>query len=288
MGHLVAALVAAAAAVAAQPASEGAGLPPTVVVRETRYYGTITIDHAAHLARKAHCRDCHGPGPIGKLVFTPKIAHDRCIGCHREVAKGPEKCQGCHVKPPTPPPQLTAAAAAAAGGEAAPPPLAPEPDPANVASALAALDRPPDWVRTEPFQRHVELGLSIGSGTGLSVRYGAHQDYWVITESVETLRTDTESRTLVLAGAGICNPGSPRRVLELSAVGGADVVVGAVVAMLPSIGLRGGVEWRQPTPFLQSIHASLTCVWDLQRSSLGREVGGTSIYLTIATGFRIR
>src|SRR5690242_20384849 len=47
--------------------------PPEVVVRQTRYYGTVTIDHRAHLARRSPCVGCHGPGPVTKLEFTPKI-----------------------------------------------------------------------------------------------------------------------------------------------------------------------------------------------------------------------
>ena len=72
--------------------------PPSTVVRDTRYYGTVTIDHRAHLARRASCRSCHGTGVVSKLVFTPKVAHERCIGCHEEKSAGPTQCQGCHVQ----------------------------------------------------------------------------------------------------------------------------------------------------------------------------------------------
>ena len=74
---------------------------PEKVVRVTRSFGTVTIDHRAHLARKAHCADCHGKGPVTKIEFTPRLAHDRCIGCHREQKRGPMSCRECHeVKPP--------------------------------------------------------------------------------------------------------------------------------------------------------------------------------------------
>ena len=57
--------------------------PPEVVVLET-YYGTVTLDHRAHLAMEAPCSGCHDPGAVSKIKFTPKVAHDRCVGCHKE------------------------------------------------------------------------------------------------------------------------------------------------------------------------------------------------------------
>ena len=65
--------------------------PPKTVVRHT-YFGDVTIDHEAHLARHARCVQCHGSGPIRKIKrFTPKVAHERCVGCHQQANKGPEK-----------------------------------------------------------------------------------------------------------------------------------------------------------------------------------------------------
>jgi hypothetical protein len=62
----------------------------------------VTLDHAAHLARKASCKTCHGPGPIQRIDhFEPKVAHDRCIGCHKQEAKGPTGCRDCHVVKPS-------------------------------------------------------------------------------------------------------------------------------------------------------------------------------------------
>ena len=73
---------------------------PQVVTLQTGYYGTMSIDHRAPLARKISCKMCHGPGQVGKIAFTPRIAHDRCVECHRVEARGPTACNGCHVKPP--------------------------------------------------------------------------------------------------------------------------------------------------------------------------------------------
>ena len=50
---------------------------------------------------------------MAKIEFTPRIAHDRCLGCHREEKRGPMKCRECHAVPePAPPAQQLAAATA--------------------------------------------------------------------------------------------------------------------------------------------------------------------------------
>jgi hypothetical protein len=72
---------------------------PQQISLKTRTFGTVTVDHPAHLARRAHCVDCHGEGPIQKIEFTPKLAHERCRGCHKEQQAGPLTCRGCHVLP---------------------------------------------------------------------------------------------------------------------------------------------------------------------------------------------
>lgn len=256
--------------------------PPNIVVRETKYFGAITIDHRAHLGRRIACRRCHGTGQVSKIEFTPKLAHERCLGCHKEVAKGPEKCQGCHVKPPPPVEEVAAA------GRAAEPQGPPPPNPANVAAALAAFDTPTSPpAPVELFQRHIEVGLAAGTGMGLSVRLASHQDFWVVTESVEELRAQRDARTLALVGGGLCRALNPGTLLELSAVGGFDVFDRPVVAVFPALGLRTALEWRQPVPFLQHVTASITGVADLSRRAFGREVGGFAVYGTVATGFRI-
>jgi hypothetical protein len=99
--------------------------PPTTVVLKTNYYGTVTLDHAAHLARKIHCKDCHGPGKVSQIEFTPRLAHDRCRSCHVERKQGPTDCRGCHELPAT-----------QAAREVAKPPSGPAPP------GVAAADRP--------------------------------------------------------------------------------------------------------------------------------------------------
>jgi hypothetical protein len=82
-----------------------AALPPAPdrVYLETRSYGTVTLDHRAHLARRVACRACHGPGPVSRIEFTPRSAHESCRACHVTANRGPTSCRDCHVQPAEPP-----------------------------------------------------------------------------------------------------------------------------------------------------------------------------------------
>jgi hypothetical protein len=73
--------------------------PPQKVVRVTRCFGEVVLDHHAHLARRTACRSCHGNGVVGKLALPPRLAHDRCRGCHIVEHRGPVDCRGCHALP---------------------------------------------------------------------------------------------------------------------------------------------------------------------------------------------
>jgi hypothetical protein len=255
--------------------------PPNTVVRDTKYYGTVTIDHRAHLARRAPCKACHGPGPVQKMKFTPKIAHERCVGCHQAVAKGPDKCQGCHVQPP--PPQL--AAAEEKKPDAPPPP--PEPNAANVAAALAAADAralAPDL--REPFQRFLEVGFAQGRGPGVSVRVASHESHFVFTQSVDYQGSDTQTRTIAMLGAGASGLGRGRISFEAVGLAGADVVSRPGVGVLPALGARAGIEFRPNHGFVQRVCLAVTGVADLTHPA-GRDPGWLTFYGTIATGFRV-
>ncbi len=256
---------------------------PTVIARPTRYYGTVTFDHAGHVARRARCETCHGPGRVTKVFFTPKLAHERCIGCHKEEAKGPTRCQTCHVKTAPPPTQLAATPSAPAQ-----PPPPPAPNPANVAAALAAFATPHGKADREAFQHHIEVGLSAGRGPGVSVRHASHQDFYVFTQSLEQLRADNDMRTLGLLAGGVSRSFRPGVFFEAAAVAGFDLIERPVLVLLPAIGARAVVEWRQPTPFLQHVAASLTGVFDLSGRATERDVGRVTIYATVATGFQLR
>ncbi len=262
--------------------------PPTVVVRQTRYYGTVTVDHRAHLARRISCKLCHGPKPVTKIAFTPRVAHERCVGCHQTVAKGPTKCQGCHVKSAAPPPILVAAAAP--GAAAAAPPRPPEPNPGNVAAALAAFDNPPagaggGFLAKEEFHRWLETGFAAGRGPGASVRLVFQQDRILLSHALERLSSGHDARTFGLFGAGLSRPVRSRISLHAVGLVGFDVVDRPVVALFPSIGARAGVELRTRSRFLQQVTASLTGVVDLSRRAFDRDVGGITLYGTLSTGF---
>lgn len=258
--------------------------PPNVVVRDTGYYGTVTIDHRAHLARRASCKTCHGPGVVTRLVFTPKIAHGRCIGCHEQQASGPTKCQGCHVKPPEPVVQVAAAPA---------PPPPPGPNPANVAAALAAFDAAQagaGGTTGKPgFQRVFDAGLAAGRGAGVSLRLASYQNRIVFTQSMERVSSDAEARTMGLLGAGLSRPLRERVSMEAVALCGFDVVDDPLVALVPAVGARAGLEWRPRSGFLHRFTASITGVVDLvQASSSVHEVGRITVFGTVATGFAMK
>lgn len=66
----------------------------------------VSIPHAAHEAKKIACAECHHKAHneerIKQCVFCHKgmagstLYHGFCIGCHRRMDQGPEKCAGCH------------------------------------------------------------------------------------------------------------------------------------------------------------------------------------------------
>ncbi len=94
---------------------------PDKVVLETKSFGTVTLDHAAHLRERATCKTCHGPGPIKKIEgWTPRQAHDICVACHKDLKRGPTGCRQCHVVKPAPQPPILLEGEAPKGAAAAP------------------------------------------------------------------------------------------------------------------------------------------------------------------------
>jgi hypothetical protein len=115
-------------------------LPPAPgkVLLKTRSFGSVTLDHPAHLARRIACKTCHGPGPVSKPVYTPKTAHDTCVSCHREQKRGPTSCRDCHVVPGAPQPGESSSVASAGRDPAAPDREVAKPQAPAATGALAA------------------------------------------------------------------------------------------------------------------------------------------------------
>lgn len=246
---------------------------PTKVELKTGYFGTVTLDHEAHLRRQAHCKDCHGSGRVGPIEFTPREAHERCRSCHTERKKGPTDCRGCHVlpaappaaaDPPAPAPASTPASSLASAPASSPATAttdgAPAPDtgaaPPAGASPVAAkgaasvheevrLDEPPPPV---PFLRAIQLGGVAGSGAGLSVRLSLRREALVVSHALDRLGGWGRSRTLVTMGVGASLPveGLDALRVEADGLGGLDVTASPGPDVLPALGARVGLAWAPP------------------------------------------
>jgi hypothetical protein len=227
---------------------------PRVVILRTAYYGTITVNHAAHLARKIHCIECHGQGPVAHIEFTPKIAHERCRNCHAEAKRGPTECRGCHnmVAPGTlitgmraiGAPQVTAAQAKAlseakaaedarryAGAGAVP-----------TAAELHAFAEAP---RSTPFRHTLEVGGAAGDGYGFLARVSSRRDWFEVSSSLNRLTGPGRARSLLLVGAGAWFPTQTTPTLGFTTelVGGLDAVQRPSVKLSAAGGARVGMEW---------------------------------------------
>ena len=104
---MVVLMVAAFVAVAFVAVAQDKG--PAVI--EMTKKGTVTFNHAQHQVSVPDCAACHHTGGFekcsschakkadGKKLKYKKAMHDNCIGCHKEMKKGPAKgCKKCHVK----------------------------------------------------------------------------------------------------------------------------------------------------------------------------------------------
>lgn len=110
--------------------------PPETVTLKTRMFGTVEVPHQTHLDLRVSCKTCHGPGPVGKIDFTPKAAHDLCRGCHQAEGAGPIGCRDCHAVPNQP----DAAAALASQSPEQPVVETPTANPKAASSATAASE----------------------------------------------------------------------------------------------------------------------------------------------------
>ncbi len=286
---------------ALREAALGALAPaPDKVIRVTRSFGTVHIDHKAHLARKAHCKDCHGTGPVTKIEFTPRIAHDRCIGCHREEKRGPMKCRECHAVPdPAAPPVQQLALGTDASLTATP---SPRPSPStgergegilasapNSSATLSGANRFPSFDAPAPsgrgFTRVLSIGCSALSGAGQgtaagpAVYFSARDDDMLVSLSIEN-----PGRTLGMLGAGMVQHLKQRWNAVYTVLGGFDASEKPSLAVMPALGARAGIEWLgERTTF----GLSVTGVSDLVRrtDALGDQVGGVTFAVAATVGW---
>ncbi|ACL65414.1 conserved hypothetical protein [Anaeromyxobacter dehalogenans 2CP-1] len=324
----LAAFLALALAATPQPPAEGARVasvpeaaggvvitalppPPSKVVRTTKTYGTVTLDHAAHLARKISCKSCHGNGAVTKIVFTPRQAHETCRSCHVQIAKGPTDCRGCHVVPVKEPPVVAEAApapkagAVIRAGEARPvmtlPPSAGAP--AAVAVTRSGTAAPLVQVPAgegdaapalAPFVRTLEAGLSVLGGTGQdlvagpSVRLTSHYDRALLAHSLDWVGGRDRGHVLFMVGGGAELPVHERVSLQLLGIGGVDAA-GSTVVLMPALGARVGLAWRRAVPWMDTLTFSFSGVSDLvrRRDDLGAREGGAMFAFSVTSGYRL-
>jgi hypothetical protein len=294
---------------------------PEKVVLVTRTFGSVTVDHSAHLKRRAHCSSCHGPGPVTKLGrLPPREAHERCIGCHRETGRGPTGCRQCHVLPePAAAPAAAAAPAPAPPGDPAPrPPASPGGAPVALAkaagpaaaSAIAATPAPsgmparpaippapvsPALVPEPPDGGGAGILLELGASTlssshrprvmGPALRVTLREDGLLIRQSLEWSGGQS-GRTLGLLGCGWSFPLHRRWSLEALALAGFDATSGQPVDILPAASLQVGVAWFARLGFVETVGLSVTGLSDLvrRRSALGEPIGGTALSAMLTVG----
>lgn len=261
--------------------------PPSVVVRTTQRYGEVTIDHAKHLSLRAPCGTCHVSLPIGKITYTPQIAHRTCIGCHKERASGPTQCAGCHVRSLPPPEPVLAEAEAEAETPAAPqaPAVAPRafvaPSPSGGPLATAAAG--------PPSRQIVEVGLVAGPGFGPSLRVSSRRERLVTMYSFERIARSGDTRLVGMLGAGLSHRLQDRWEVVAVAMGGFDAIESPAVTILPALGARAGIEWHPRRWRFDTIHVGVAGVVDLARDrAFGEDVGGATFFATIATGLSVR
>jgi hypothetical protein len=274
--------------------------PPEHAVIETQTFGTITLDHRAHLARKTSCKSCHNPGPVTKLGrLPPKVAHGRCVACHEREERGPTACRDCHVKPA--PPELDVVEASAmvpaggapVGGEAAAAGAGPGVVPILTAQLEAQLNAIrardiEDRVRN-PFKRVLGIGFSVLGGAGRNVTSGpavymtTREGRVILLYAIEHGATEGSGRTFGLIGAGVTQPVIGNWNVQALAVGGFDAMENPT-SFAPNLGLRGGVEWlgrRMSVSVAGTVASDLTT----NTNKLGQQTGGMTFSVSANIGY---
>jgi hypothetical protein len=301
-----------AGALPVRPDDLAATLPPPpqkVVLDNT--YGPVTVDHAAHLARRTHCNACHLSGRISKIGrYTPREAHQSCRGCHVTLARGPTECRQCHVKKPEPLQLAKPAEGAAPAGAVA---LA-QPDEARRAtSALDAYEDAAAWESSHadasqpeymegnaglraPARRTIFAGVSLGTSSArsdVSPGFLAGTTLWQgrlsLTELLHWSGNRTTLRSSALLAAGRSFPLRPRWTGYLQAVGGVNANGGQWATLIPGVGGRTGVEFNGGLSPMSSVELALTVVTDVGQhvDPAGRSLNATTMTVSAIGGFEI-
>ena len=297
--------------------------PPGVVVRTLETFGSVTFDHRKHLAARAACARCHGPGRVGKVELGARIAHSRCISCHTEVSRGPAQCTGCHDRSSIGPRVATADAepmdtgerepeAAGPGPAEAASPARPSPAPvphASEAAQAAAAQAPPAAsgsgprvppsplagreggarASPRPSRQLLQLGFDSGTGLGGSLRIASRGDQRESAYSIVRLSGGERARVLMLFDYGIARPMGAGFTWWAVGTAGFDAQEVPALGFSPSVGARIGLEWSVPVGwFVRSLHLSVTGVLAVApRQAFGDQSGGGRFFFTVATGLPI-
>jgi hypothetical protein len=279
--------------------------PPEVLVRETRTYGTVTIDHKKHLALRAPCSGCHDPGPVTKIVFTPKIAHQRCVGCDRERESGPRECSGCHDKVKPIPgyapsslsagagaPSPAAGAAQSTGPDAASSPMTPDRVPAAGPGVAPHPVGGPDVtapaLAPQPSGQFLEFGCSAMSVLGPSVRLATRRDELYVAYGVERFASQNAARMLSLLDVGVQVPVRERWGLVGSWIAGIDLLERPSLGLSSVLGMRIRVEWAPPRRWpIDRVHFSIAGIRSFPRASIGHQSADTELVATLGSSIAL-
>jgi hypothetical protein len=272
-------------------------LPPAPgkVELRTASFGTVAFDHPAHLARKISCATCHGRGPVSKPQFTPKLAHAACLGCHKQIAKGPRNCRECHEVPtgsetavakqlePGDAAAAVIVASASPGAAAslpAPPPPPQAPPPYDFSTYELPAQRPFNAVIAAGYAAQMNSDASASTGPAVTVML--RESEYLMLQSFGRVLGSNHSGTFGLVGAGVVHP-MPRSGWNRLLVGvvGFDAPDGA--GIMPTAGAQLGFEWLGAR---SSFMLMATGLLDLgsETNEVGRHFGGATLSLSMSVG----
>lgn len=310
-------------ALAFSPADQAGGLaeaalppPPDRVFLETRTFGTVMVDHRAHLQRKVSCRICHGPGVVSSIAFTPRSAHETCRACHVQAKRGPTSCRDCHVQAEGPPivspgervrfvyrgPGGARIASATSSRVFAPPVAAKSlaveaskpPEPPRLAPGGEAVTLSTEELaalRDASFSSSREVGFGMLAGAGrtsaaTSLRLATRVDALVWTEGLQWATGGGFGSLAALLGGGYVFPLRSRLDVQLLAVGGIDMRYEPSIAVVPVLGATAELRWaRSRFPRTVGVALNTTTALGTVRDTYGDRVGGTTVSLGVVAGF---